>query len=94
MSDNVKKFSDEDLRQRLTPLQYHVTQEAGTEQAFTGDTWDLKATGIYQCVVCDADLFLVKRNMNRGRVGRASGNRSLRQRSKLRRSTTLTGWYV
>ncbi|MBD32509.1 MAG: peptide-methionine (R)-S-oxide reductase [Acidimicrobiaceae bacterium] len=57
MSDNVKNFNEEDLRQRLTPLQYHVTQEAGTEQAFTGDTWDLKAAGIYQCVVCDADLF-------------------------------------
>ena len=42
MSDRSKTYTEEDLRDRLTPLQYHVTQEAGTEQAFTGDTWDQK----------------------------------------------------
>ncbi|MBM44659.1 MAG: peptide-methionine (R)-S-oxide reductase [Acidimicrobiaceae bacterium] len=57
MSDRSKTFSDDDLRARLTPLQYHVTQEAGTEQAFTGDTWDQKQDGVYHCVVCDIDLF-------------------------------------
>jgi len=57
MSDRSKTFTDEDLRARLTPLQYHVTQEAGTEQAFTGDTWDQKQDGVYRCVVCDIDLF-------------------------------------
>lgn len=57
MSDNSKNFTEEDLRDRLSPLQYHVTQESGTEQAFTGDTWDLKEPGIYRCVVCEADLF-------------------------------------
>ena len=57
MSDRSKTFTDEDLRARLTPLQYHVTQEAGTEQAFTGDTWDQKQDGVYHCVVCDIDLF-------------------------------------
>jgi peptide-methionine (R)-S-oxide reductase len=57
MSDRSKTFTDDDLRARLTPLQYHVTQEAGTEQAFTGDTWDQKQDGVYQCVVCDIDLF-------------------------------------
>ena len=40
MSDHSKTFTEEDLRDRLTPLQYHVTQESGTEQAFTGETWD------------------------------------------------------
>jgi len=57
MSDRSKTFTDDDLRDRLTPLQYHVTQEAGTEQAFTGDTWDQKQDGVYHCVVCDIDLF-------------------------------------
>ena len=57
MSDRSKTFTDDDLRDRLTPLQYHVTQEAGTEQAFTGDTWDQKQDGVYHCVVCDTDLF-------------------------------------
>lgn len=41
----------------LTPEQYRVTQEAGTEQAFTGRYWDEKRPGIYRCVVCDEPLF-------------------------------------
>ena len=57
MSDRSKTYTEEDLRDRITPLQYHVTQEAGTEQAFTGDTWDQKQDGVYRCVVCDIDLF-------------------------------------
>ena len=48
---------DQQLRDRLTPLQYHVTQEHGTEQAFTGEYWDTKDAGTYRCVVCDAPLF-------------------------------------
>ncbi len=50
-------FSDEELRAKLTPEQYHVTQEAGTERAFTGCYWDNKAEGTYSCVVCDTPLF-------------------------------------
>lgn len=51
------EFEKVDLRQRLSPLQYRVTQEAGTEQAFTGEYWDSKQPGTYRCVVCDAELF-------------------------------------
>jgi len=47
----------EDLRDTLTEEQYHVTQEAGTERAFSGKYWDHKADGTYCCVVCDAPLF-------------------------------------
>ena len=49
--------SESDLRQRLTPQQYHVTQEAGTEPPFTGIYWDTKDDGTYRCVVCDRPLF-------------------------------------
>lgn len=52
-----KQFTDEELRDRLTPEQYHVTQQAGTERAFTGVYWDTKEEGVYRCVVCDTALF-------------------------------------
>ncbi|MDH3707145.1 MAG: peptide-methionine (R)-S-oxide reductase MsrB [Acidimicrobiia bacterium] len=52
-----KTFTDEELRERLTPEQYTVTQQAGTERAFTGVYWDCKDTGMYRCIVCDTALF-------------------------------------
>lgn len=52
-----KTFTDDELRQRLSPEEYQVTQHAGTERAFTGRYWDLKDDGIYHCIVCDAPLF-------------------------------------
>lgn len=45
------------LKERLTALQYHVTQEAGTERAFSGEYWDHHEDGTYRCVVCGAELF-------------------------------------
>jgi len=53
MSDNTK----DELFEKLTAMQFHVTQEAGTERAFTGEYWDTKDSGMYRCVVCDAELF-------------------------------------
>ena len=49
--------TDDELRERLTPLQYEVTQNAGTERAFTGVYWDVKDDGTYHCIVCDEALF-------------------------------------
>ncbi|XP_040265192.1 methionine-R-sulfoxide reductase B3 isoform X1 [Bufo bufo] len=50
-------FTEQELRQRLTPKQYHVTQEKGTESAFAGEYTHNTATGEYKCVVCGATLF-------------------------------------
>ena len=41
------KLTKEDLKKRLTPMQYKVTQEEGTEPAFNNEYWDNKKTGIY-----------------------------------------------
>lgn len=49
--------SDEDLRARLTPEQYHVTQEKGTERPFTGEYWNYFQEGQYRCIVCGELLF-------------------------------------
>jgi peptide-methionine (R)-S-oxide reductase len=49
--------SDEQLRRQLSEEQYHVTQEQGTERAFSGKYWDHKDDGVYRCVVCDTPLF-------------------------------------
>jgi len=49
--------SDKDLRARLSDEQYQVTQNAGTERAFTGKYVDHKDDGTYCCVCCDAPLF-------------------------------------
>ncbi|XP_069485855.1 methionine-R-sulfoxide reductase B3 isoform X4 [Ambystoma mexicanum] len=50
-------FTQQELRKRLTPLQYHVTQEKGTESAFAGEYTHETAEGTYKCVVCGTPLF-------------------------------------
>ena len=50
-------LSEAEWRKRLTPEQYHVLREAGTERAFSGRLNDNKADGIYRCAACDLDLF-------------------------------------
>lgn len=49
--------SHDDLKKRLTPEQYHVTQEKGTEAPFSGQYCALKEPGMYRCVVCGTELF-------------------------------------
>ena len=56
MSDE-RTVDRNELKQRLTPEQYHVTQEKGTERAFTGEYWDEKRDGVYRCIVCGEPLF-------------------------------------
>jgi peptide-methionine (R)-S-oxide reductase len=46
-----------EYREKLTPEQYHITREKGTERAFTGRYWNHKEQGIYKCICCGAPLF-------------------------------------
>ena len=55
--DDFQKPDDEQLRQKLTPLQYKVTQHDGTEAPFRNEYWDNKEEGIYVDVVSGEPLF-------------------------------------
>ncbi len=49
--------SEEDWKKKLTPMQYHVTREKGTERAFSGAYWNNHEKGVYKCVCCGEELF-------------------------------------
>ncbi len=61
MSDTAERAgvrkSDAEWRAELTPAQYKVARQHGTERPFTGPNWDQKQAGLYSCVCCDAPLF-------------------------------------
>jgi peptide-methionine (R)-S-oxide reductase len=44
-------------KEKLTPLQYQVSRQKGTEPPFTGEYWATKDPGVYRCVCCDTSLF-------------------------------------
>lgn len=50
-------LDEQALRAKLTPEQYHICREHGTERAFTGKYWNLKDAGTYRCACCGAPLF-------------------------------------
>jgi peptide-methionine (R)-S-oxide reductase len=56
MKEKIKK-SNEEWKKELSPEQYHVCREKGTERAFTGRFWDHHENGVYRCACCGNELF-------------------------------------
>jgi peptide-methionine (R)-S-oxide reductase len=56
MKNKVFK-TDEEWKQELTPEQYHITRQKGTERPFSGEYYNSKEEGIYRCVCCGSELF-------------------------------------
>ena len=63
--DKVVK-TEEEWKQQLTPMQYHVTREKGTERAFTGEYNESKDKGVFQCICCGTALFDSDTKFNSG----------------------------
>ena len=59
LADGVARVekTDAEWQAQLTPAEFHVTRQGGTEPAFTGIYWDTKTKGTYNCKCCDAPLF-------------------------------------
>ncbi len=54
---DMRSLSDEEWRRRLTPEQYHILREKGTERPFTGEYYNNHEKGVYVCAGCGAKLF-------------------------------------
>ena len=65
MNKKIQKL-DEEWKQQLTPEQYHVTRQSGTEQAFAGKYCDHKGQGRYLCICCGTPLFNSEDKFNSG----------------------------
>ncbi len=60
------RVNEEELKKKLTPEQYHILREKGTEAPFTGKYLNHKEKGIYTCAVCNAQIFSSDTKFNSG----------------------------
>lgn len=65
MPEKISK-SEEEWRRELTPEQFHILREKGTERAFTGEYAHAKTPGVYRCAACGQELFSSKTKYESG----------------------------
>jgi len=58
--------SEEEWKKLLTPMQFYVARQKGTERAFTGEYWNTHEDGVYVCVACGQELFSSKNKFDSG----------------------------
>ena len=85
-----KKPTDEELREKLTPMQYKVTQHDATEPAFQNELWDNKEPGLYVDVVSGEPLFSSKEKFD-SHCGWASFDKPLEAENFVEKSDTKFG---
>ena len=83
--------TEEEWRKILTPEQYHVLREAGTEQAFTGKYWNTKEPGVYRCAACGEVLFKSDDKFDSG-CGWPSFSEIAAQKKVIERADNSHGW--
>ncbi len=71
MTHKISK-PDEEWKKILTAKQFDVCRNKGTERAFTGMYWDTKDDGVYRCICCSTELFLLTQNLIQVLVGQVS----------------------
>jgi len=65
-SDNKVELTEEEWKKKLSPEQFHICREKGTERAFSGEYYNNKKNGVYYCVACKTMLFTAKEKFDSG----------------------------
>ena len=78
-TEDCKSKPESYWKEKLTPAQYKILREKGTERAFTGKYHDHHEKGIYKCAACGLELFASEKNSILALDGQASGTRLVRK---------------